>query len=56
MSNWHEHLQNALSADVTPRRAEARRLADAMRRVINAVVASDAPEHLLIKAADEGKS
>ena len=52
-ANWHEHLQNALASEVTPRRAEARRLADAMRRVINAVVASDAPEHLLIKAADE---
>ena len=53
MSNWHEHLQSALAAEVTPRRAEARRLADAMRRVVNAVVASEAPADVLARAADE---
>lgn len=44
-----EQLRNR---EVTPRRQEMRRLADAGRRVIERLVATQAPEDVLAKAAD----
>jgi acyl-coenzyme A thioesterase PaaI-like protein len=45
-------MQEAMSGDVSPTRAEARRLGDAMRRVIEVLVATEAPADELSDAAD----
>src|SRR4051812_32367443 len=50
---WQDHLQQALAAEVTPRRQQSRRLADAMRRVIHAMVVANAPVEEFALAADE---
>jgi acyl-coenzyme A thioesterase PaaI-like protein len=50
--SFHERIQEAMSADVSPTRAEARRLGDAMRRVIEVLVATEAPAESLAAAAD----
>lgn len=47
-----ERLRDAYDADVTPRRAEMRRLADATRLLIDRLVATAAPEETLAKAAE----
>lgn len=50
---WESHLRAAQRAELTPRRAEMARLADAMRRVIGALVATQAPDDEVRRAADE---
>jgi acyl-coenzyme A thioesterase PaaI-like protein len=45
-------MQEAMSGEVSPTRAEARRLGDAMRRVIEVLVATEAPADELSDAAD----
>jgi acyl-coenzyme A thioesterase PaaI-like protein len=49
---WEERLKDALHAEVTPRRAEMRRVGDAMRLVIDRLVATTAPLDDLSRAAD----
>lgn len=48
-----ERMRLAYQADVTPRRAEARRLAQHLRTVIERLVATSAPVEELTRAADE---
>jgi acyl-coenzyme A thioesterase PaaI-like protein len=52
-SPWPDHVRGISGAEVTPRRAEMRRLADAMRGVIHRLVMSNAPLEELTAAADE---
>ncbi len=47
-----ERLRDAYDADVTPRRAEMRRLAHATRLLIERLVATAAPEETLAQAAE----
>jgi acyl-coenzyme A thioesterase PaaI-like protein len=48
-----ERLRAANAAELTPAQAEARRLGDAMRKVIDRLVVTSAPPEELAKAADE---
>lgn len=48
----HERLRLAFDAEVTPRRAEMRRLADATRAVIDGLVGTRAPDQALAAAAE----
>jgi acyl-coenzyme A thioesterase PaaI-like protein len=49
----HERLRAAQEAELSPKRAQARRLGDAMRSVIDRVVATSAPAEDLALAADQ---
>lgn len=51
-SDWGERMHEAMSHEVTPRRAEMRRMGDAMRAVIERLVATSAPEVALAAAAE----
>jgi acyl-coenzyme A thioesterase PaaI-like protein len=51
-SGFHERVREAYDAEVTPRRAEMRRLAAAMRLVIERLVATTAPEAAISAAAE----
>ena len=48
-----ERLRAALAAEPNPGRAESRRVGDAMRLVIDRLVATGAPPAELAKAADQ---
>jgi acyl-coenzyme A thioesterase PaaI-like protein len=48
---FEERMRTALTVDVSPQRMEMRRLADAMRRVIERLVATRAPQDELARAA-----
>lgn len=52
-SAWSQQLDLIASTDVSPRRAEVRRLADAARRVLHGLVLTDADEADLRVAADQ---
>lgn len=45
-------VQWVAGAEVTPQRAEARRVADGLRRLIDALIATQAPVDVLTRAAD----
>lgn len=49
----HERLRAAQEAELSPKRVQARRLGDAMRSVIDRVVATTAPAEDLASAADQ---
>jgi acyl-coenzyme A thioesterase PaaI-like protein len=49
---WRAHLEAMEKAEVSPRRTELRRLADAARRVVHGLVSSDAADDELRAAAD----
>ena len=51
-ANFEERMRTALDLDVSPQRLEMRRLADAMRRVIERLVATKAPQEELARAAE----
>src|SRR5207248_2676857 len=51
-SGWGDRITEAMSADVSPRRVELRRMGEAMRRVIGRLVATEAPDEELARAAD----
>lgn len=51
--DWAERLEVLASADISPRRAELRRLADAARRVLHGLVVTDADTDALRDAADQ---
>lgn len=51
-SAFHSRMRDLLAAEVTPQRTQARRLAAAMRLVIERLVATQAPEGVLDQAAD----
>lgn len=53
---WDHQLQKLAEGEISPRRAEVRRLADAARRVIHGLVITDAAEHDLRAAADQLES
>lgn len=55
-SAWSEQLERISSPDISPRRAEVRRLADAARRVLHGLVLTDADEADLRAAADQLES
>ena len=48
---WVRRMRGALDAELTPRRRELRRLGDAVRLVIERLVATDAPTEELTRAA-----
>jgi len=50
--NWSTHLAQLASEDPGPRRRELRRLAEETRRLIHAMVMTDADEATLTEAAD----
>ncbi|MGI8794461.1 MAG: PaaI family thioesterase [Acidimicrobiales bacterium] len=50
-SDFHTRMQEMLTAEVTPQRTQARRLAEAMRVVIERLVATRAPADVLEEAA-----
>jgi acyl-coenzyme A thioesterase PaaI-like protein len=50
---WPEWLRRSAAAPVSPRRAEMHRMGDALRRVIDRLHGSPAPDHELAAAADE---
>ena len=52
MSNWADAINNALSREVTPQRAAARRVGEALRRLVNNVVATRAPLEALEGVAE----
>ena len=52
MSNWADAINNALNREVTPQRAAARRVGEALRRLINNVVATRAPVEALEGVAE----
>ena len=51
-ANFEERMRTAMAIDVSPQRLEMRRLADAMRRVIERLVATKAPQEELARAVD----
>ena len=51
-SAWADQLEALTSTEISPRRAEVRRLADAARRVLHGLVITDADEDDLRDAAD----
>jgi acyl-coenzyme A thioesterase PaaI-like protein len=51
-ANFEERMRTALAIDVSPQRMEMRRLADAMRRVIERLVATKAPQEELARAVE----
>jgi acyl-coenzyme A thioesterase PaaI-like protein len=52
MSDWAEAVKNAQSRDVTPQRAAARRVGQAMRELIDNTVATSAPVEALEGVAE----
>jgi acyl-coenzyme A thioesterase PaaI-like protein len=52
MSEWADIVQAAMTAEVTPQRAEMRRAGDAMRAVIHRLVATTAPADVLREACE----
>ena len=50
--NFEERMRTAMAIDVSPQRMEMRRLADAMRRVIERLVATKAPQEELARAVE----
>ena len=48
---WGENIAEYMNAEVSPRRAELRRMGEAMRRVIDQLVATEAPTDELARAA-----
>lgn len=52
-SDFVARMRQQLHAEVTPQRAEMRRLAEAMRLVIERLVATRAPQEVLARAASE---
>ncbi len=52
-SDWAHRIRGLADAEVTPRRAEMRRVADAMRSVLHRLVMSGAPIEELAAAADQ---
>ncbi|CAN5714768.1 hypothetical protein BH24ACT3_BH24ACT3_10820 [soil metagenome] len=52
-SGWPELMARMAAVELTPRRAEMRRLAGAARRLIDRLVATSAPLEVLAEAADD---
>jgi acyl-coenzyme A thioesterase PaaI-like protein len=52
MTDFSAQVAAAKNADITPRRAEARRVGVALKRIIDKVVATKAPAEELTRAAD----
>lgn len=53
MTDWEQGLRHALTREVTPQRAAHRRVGEAMRDVIEHLVATKAPAEVLLEAAAE---
>ncbi|HZT68035.1 MAG TPA: PaaI family thioesterase [Acidimicrobiales bacterium] len=49
---WAERMREAMAAELTPRRAEQRRLGDALRHLIDKLVNTEAPLEEIRRAAD----
>lgn len=52
MSDWADAINNALSREVTPQREAARRVGEALRKLVNNVVATRAPLEALEGVAE----